>query len=83
MKTFKYEQYDLKNNFMYLYSEGFNVVSPISSSGEIRKIELNLVPTIIQPHGHCANEGFDSCGALVIACSETSTNVLIIKNLCD
>lgn len=36
----------------------------IGSPGEVRQIELDLIPSIIQPHGHCTNKGLDSGGRL-------------------
>ena len=38
------------------------IVTPIGSSGEIREIELNLIPSFVEPHGHGANKGLDSGG---------------------
>lgn len=32
----------------------------VSSPSEVRKIELDLVPALIQAHGHRANEWLDS-----------------------
>ena len=45
---------------MNLNSEGFYVVGTVGPSGEIRQVELNLVPPFIKSHGHCAYEGLDS-----------------------
>ena len=39
---------------MDLHSESFDIVSTVSSSGEIRKIELNLIPPLIKTHWHGA-----------------------------
>lgn len=36
----------------------------ISTTGEVRKVELDLVPALIKSHGHCADEGLDSRGRL-------------------
>jgi len=43
-----------------LDTQGFNVVSAVCSSREVGEIELNLVPTLVQAHRHCANERLDS-----------------------
>lgn len=66
---------------MDLHSQGLDVVCTIRPPCEVRQVELNLVPAVIQPHGHGADEGLDSGGALVVACSEPSTNVLVIQYL--
>ena len=47
---------------MYLNSECLDVVSPVSSSCEIRQVELNLIPSFVQAHRHRADKRFDSCG---------------------
>ena len=59
----------------------FNIVCTISSSCEIRQVELNLIPPFVKSHGHCANEGFNSSGALVVRCSESSPDILVIQYL--
>ena len=63
---------------MNLYSQGFNIVGTISSSGEIGQVELNLVPSLIKSHGHCADERLYSGCWLVVWCSESTSNVLVI-----
>jgi hypothetical protein len=64
-----------------LDSEGFDIVGTVSTSGEIGQIELNLVPAFIKSHGHGANERLDTGGTLVVRGSESSADVLVIKNL--
>jgi len=66
---------------MDLDSEGLDVVGTIGTAGEVRKVELNLVPAIVQSHGHGADEGLDSCRALVVACSEAPSHILVIQHL--
>ena len=41
---------------MDLDSEGLDVIGAVSSARKVTQIELNLIPTVVQPHGHCANE---------------------------
>ena len=65
----------------YLDSKSFDVVGAISSSGEVGKVELDLVPAVVKSHRHCADEGLNSSGRLVVASSESSSHVLIIQNL--
>ena len=65
----------------HLNSQRFDVVRSVSTSSEIRQIELNLIPSIIQTHGHRANEGLDACRGLIVAGTETAANVSIVENL--
>lgn len=62
----------------YLHSQGLDVVCAVRPPGEIRQIELNLVPAVIQPHGHGTDERLDAGGALVVTCSKPSANVFVI-----
>ena len=50
---------------MDLDSQGFNIVCTISSSGEIRQVELNLIPAFIQSHGHGTNKWLHSGSRLI------------------
>lgn len=61
--------------------EGLNVVGTVGSSSEIRQIELNLVPSLIESHWHGADEWLDTGGGLVVGGSETTTHVLVIEYL--
>jgi hypothetical protein len=36
-----------------------DVVCPIRAAGEVAQVELNLVPPLVQPHGHGADEGLN------------------------
>lgn len=65
----------------YLNSQSLNVVCPISPPREIRQVELNLVPAIIQSHGHRTYKRLHSGGTLVIACTESSSYIFIIQDL--
>ena len=42
---------------------------------------LNLVPSFIQSHRHCAHKWLDSRRRLIIRGSKSTSNVLIIENL--
>ena len=64
-----------------LDSEGLYVVGTIGSSGEIRQVELNLIPSLVKSHRHCADEWLDSGGALVVGGSESSSHTLVIEHL--
>lgn len=64
-----------------LNSKGLYVVGTVGSSGEIRQVELNLIPALIESHGHCADEWLHSGGALVVRGSESTSNALVIEYL--
>ena len=66
---------------MDLNSESLYVVCTVSSSGEIRQVELNLIPSLVESHRHGANERLDSCGGLVVGSSESSSYALVIQDL--
>jgi hypothetical protein len=42
---------------------------------------LDLVPAVIEAHGHGADEGLDARVALVVACTEAPPHVLVIQHL--
>jgi hypothetical protein len=63
-----------------LHPQGLNVVGTVGSSSEIRQIELNLVPALVQSHGHSTDEGLHTRRGLVVGGSESSTDVLIIQH---
>ena len=61
--------------------QGLNVVGTVGSPGEIGQVKLNLIPSLIQSHGHGANEGLHTGGRLVVGGSESTTHVLVVKDL--
>lgn len=61
--------------------EGLYVVTPVCPAGEVGQIELNLIPSLIQPHRHGADEGFHTGGGLVVGRPEPSPNVFVIQDL--
>lgn len=66
---------------MYLYPQCLDIVGSVGSASEIRQVELDLVPALIEPHGHGADEGLDSRCALVVRRAESTSNVLVIEYL--
>jgi hypothetical protein len=62
-------------------SQGLHIVRPISSSGEVGKIELDLVPAFVQFHRHCTDEWLYLGIGLVVGSPEPSLDSLIIQNL--
>jgi len=66
---------------MYLYSEGLDVVCAVGPAGEVRQVELNLIPSLIESHWHRADEWLHSRGTLVVRRAESTSNVLVIEYL--
>ena len=64
-----------------LNPQRLHVVGPIRSPGEVRQVELDLVPALVQPHRHRADKRLHSGGGLVVAGSESSPHILIIEDL--
>ncbi len=62
-------------------SERFDVVGAVGASGEVGQVELDLIPAVVESHGHGANEGLDSRGALVVAGAEATPHVLVVQDL--
>ena len=65
----------------HLHSKGLNVVCAVRSPGKIGQIKLDLVPAIIQPHRHRADEGFDPRCRLVVGGPKPPTSVLVVQYL--
>ena len=66
---------------MNLNTQGLNVVGSVGTTGEIRQVELDLVPAFIKSHGHGTDEGFHTGRRLIVRSAESASNVLIIENL--
>ena len=64
-----------------LNPQRLHVVGPIGPSGEVGQVELDLIPAFVQPHRHRADERLHSGGGLVVTCSESSPDILIIEDL--
>jgi len=43
-----------------LHSQSLDVVGPVRPSREVRQVELDLVPALVQTHGHGADERLHS-----------------------
>jgi len=61
--------------------ECLDVVGAVGAPCEVREVELDLVPAVVQPHRHGADERFDTRRALVVAGAKSPTNVLVIQHL--
>jgi hypothetical protein len=40
-----------------------------------------LIPAIVQPHGHGADEGLDSRRRLVVGRAKSTSNIFVVQNL--
>ena len=66
---------------MYLDAESLDVVGAVSTARKVRQVELDLVPTFVESHRHCADERLDARRALIVARTESSTDILVIQHL--
>jgi len=64
-----------------LDSEGLDVVGTVGTAGEVRQVELNLIPALVESHGHGADEGLDAGCALVVGGAEATAHVLVVQDL--
>lgn len=65
----------------YLNPDGFDVVGAICSAREVRQVELDLVPSVIQSHWHRTDERSDPRCALVVTRTKPTLYVLIVQYL--
>ena len=66
---------------MNLNSKRLHIVSSIRPTCEIWQVELDLVPSLIQTHWHCANERLHSSCGLVVWCTKPPLDALVIEYL--
>lgn len=66
---------------MDLNTERFHVVGPVGTASEIGQVELNLIPSFVQSHGHGADEWFYPRSRLVIASPKAPPHVFIVQDL--
>lgn len=66
---------------MDLNSQSLDIVGTVGSSCEIRQVELNLIPALIESHRHGTDERLDSGSGLVVGSSESSSHLLVIQDL--
>lgn len=64
-----------------LHAKGFYVVGAVGSASEVREVELDLVPSLVQSHWHSTDEGLYSCRRLVVGGPEAPTHVLVVQHL--
>ena len=66
---------------MDLHAQGLDVVRAVRAPGEVRQVELDLVPPLVQTHGHRADERLHTGRALVVRRTESAAHVLVVKHL--
>mmetsp|Transcript_1197 Transcript_1197/g.3493 ORF Transcript_1197/g.3493 Transcript_1197/m.3493 type:complete len:203 (+) Transcript_1197:241-849(+) len=65
---------------MQLHPQGLDVVRTVGAAGEVRQVELDLVPTLVQTHRHGADEGLHARGTLVVGGPETAAHLLVVEH---
>jgi hypothetical protein len=61
--------------------QGLDVVGPVGSPSEVRQVELDLVPALVQTHRHSTDERLHSSCGLIVRGPETPTNILVVQDL--
>jgi len=64
-----------------LHAERLNVIRAVRASREVAEVKLNLIPSLVEAHGHGANERLHTRGGLVIRRAEAPTDVLVVEHL--
>jgi hypothetical protein len=49
-----------------LNPEGLDVVGAVRATREVAQVELDLIPALVESHGHRADEGLDARRALIV-----------------
>ena len=83
-KVLKIRSKNLAKNWkfvFYLNSKSFDIISSVRASCKVRQIELNLIPSIVKSHWHCANKRLDPCSTLIVWCAKSTSNIFIIQYL--
>lgn len=69
------------NTHADLYTCRLNVIGSIGPLGDVCHVYLNLVPAIIQFHGHGADKWLHSCCCLIVTRPKSPTNIFFIQHL--
>ena len=77
----KVKEASRSRSFAYLDSERFDVVGAVGAPRKVGQVELDLVPAVVEPQGHGADERLDARRALVVAGAEASAHVLVVEHL--
>ncbi len=65
---------------MDLHAKGLDIVGAVGAAGEVREVELDLVPALVESHGHSADERLDTGGGLIVRSAESSAHVLVVED---
>ena len=66
---------------MYSHSQRFYVVASVGAPREIRKVKLDLIPSLIQTHRHSTNERLDSNHIKINLKSELKEKPIYFRSL--
>ena len=55
-----------RRNATHLNPEGLDVVGAVRATREVAQVELDLIPALVESHGHRADEGLDARRALIV-----------------
>jgi hypothetical protein len=69
------------NNPMAPISQAKTWLIKILSVFFCQDTDTHLVPAVVQPHGHGADEGLDAGRRLVVGRPETPPNILVVQHL--
>ena len=64
-----------------LNAQSLDIVGTVGTTSEIGQVELNLIPSFIESHGHSTDERLNTSSTLIVRSSESSSHVLVIKYL--
>ncbi|GLH10067.1 Protein of unknown function [Gryllus bimaculatus] len=64
-----------------LHARRLDVVGAVGAAREVRQVELDLVPAVVEADGHRARERPHARRRLVVADAEAPTHVLVVQDL--
>ena len=64
-----------------LHAEGLDVVGAVGPACEVGEVELDLVPALVEAHGHRADERLHAGSRLVVRCAEPAAHALVVQHL--
>jgi hypothetical protein len=65
---------------VHLHAQRLLVVGAVGAARELGQVELDLVPAVIQPHRHRADERLHPGGGQVVAGAEAAPHVLVVQH---
>merc|ERR1719335_1217362 len=64
-----------------LDAQSLDVVRSVRAAREVGEVELDLIPALVQAHGHGADEGLHARRALVVGRAEAPADLLVVQDL--